>query len=96
MSSYSLPLLKSVSEASEDPALSYQSLHCLHEQKKNEFNLGFSNLSEVGARGLLRLGKKHLGYQIWEFRFRLENQLFEVFLRVAVLHRFYLFPDLLS
>ena len=27
---------------------------------------GFSNLSEVGARGLLKLGKKHLGHQNWE------------------------------
>ena len=27
---------------------------------------GFSYLSEVGARGLLNLGKKHLDHQNWE------------------------------
>ena len=26
----------------------------------------FSNLSEVGASGLLNLGKRHLGHQNWE------------------------------
>ena len=30
-------------------------------------NPGFSYISEVGARGLLNLGKKHLDPQNWEY-----------------------------
>ena len=33
---------------------------------KCEYLQGFSYLSEVGARGLLNLGKKHLDHQNWE------------------------------
>ena len=34
--------------------------------KKHGPNQGFSYLSEVGTRGLLNLGKKHLDHQYWK------------------------------
>ena len=34
---------------------------------------GFSDLSEVGARGLLNLGKKHFDHQNWENLRRLKE-----------------------